>query len=60
MITIVVPVPPDAMPWMGPKPTPQQAAGGTMGEGLRGRSALLRGRRNICIARMRIRGGFIN
>jgi len=33
MITIIAPVPPDAVPWMGPKPTPQQAAGGTMGVG---------------------------
>ena len=32
-IQVNVPVPPDAMPWMGPKPTPQQATTGTMGAG---------------------------
>jgi 6-bladed beta-propeller len=31
--TIDVPVPPDAMPWMGNKPTPEQAANGTMAGG---------------------------
>ena len=28
-----VPIPPDAMPWMGNKPTPEQAANGTMAAG---------------------------
>jgi DNA-binding beta-propeller fold protein YncE len=32
-ITIDVPIPPDVQPWMGAKPSPQQAAGGTMGGG---------------------------
>ena len=32
-ITIDVPIPPDVQPWMGPKPSPQAAAGGTMGAG---------------------------
>jgi DNA-binding beta-propeller fold protein YncE len=33
MITIDVPVPPDVVPVYGPKPNPQQAAGGTFGSG---------------------------
>jgi DNA-binding beta-propeller fold protein YncE len=32
-ITIDVPIPPDVQPWMGPKPSPQAATGGTMGGG---------------------------
>ncbi|PWT97725.1 MAG: 6-bladed beta-propeller [Terriglobia bacterium] len=32
-IKINVPIPPDAMPWMGNKPTPEQAANGTMAAG---------------------------
>jgi NHL repeat len=31
--TIDVPIPPDAMPWMGNKPSPEQAANGTMAGG---------------------------
>lgn len=32
-IQVNVPVPPNAMPWMGNKPTPEQATRGTMGAG---------------------------